>query len=65
MRLVHLGDESMKKYVPASKEISQEIMENFVQDYLDGKLQVRPRYLISLLTLDLFECFLVVLMFDD
>ena len=54
MRLVHLGDESMKKYVPASKEISQEIMENFVQDYLDGKLQVRPRYLISLLTLDLF-----------
>ena len=37
MRLVHLGDESMKKYVPASKEISQEVIDNFVQDWLPGR----------------------------
>ena len=40
VRLVRLGEQDMKKFVPESSDITQEGIDKFVQDYLDGKLRV-------------------------
>jgi protein disulfide-isomerase A1 len=39
MRLIKL-EEDMAKYKPDTLEISEEIIANFVKDFVDGKLKV-------------------------
>lgn len=40
LRLIELGDEDLVKYRPTSLDLSASGVQQFVQDYLDGKLKV-------------------------
>jgi len=44
VRLINLADDDMTKYKPAKPEISTEVVTEFVQSFLDGKLKVRKVY---------------------
>lgn len=40
VRLINLADDDMTKYKPTQSEISTEVVSEFVQGFLDGKLKV-------------------------
>lgn len=40
IRLINLADDDMTKYKPEKPEIATEVVTEFVQKFLDGKLKV-------------------------